>query len=265
MTEATATKSRNRQAHVAYSAKQAVITGGRRWRRARNSLGLGRFLGAAPTKRSPRRLPIRSGLISPEHLGELAPCRRPGLEGLTGGPRIIIGCVKAPRIAQRRLILAAADQAQGCRPQKGPGAGARPPKDGLGEQFLASPQLFQRSRKGREKLRVLWTRISPALQLPQVFCAAIGRQMRRAANGGLTIKSKVAVLGLANGRPCRQSQLSNWSSGTSPIGPSRALRRASLIAAAHFLEACEVFGRCGHWVELQKRYSGDPASSLWLS
>jgi hypothetical protein len=37
--------------------------------------------------------------------------------------------------------------------------------------------------------------ISPGLQLPQIFCAAIGRQMRRAGNGGLIIKSTVAVFG----------------------------------------------------------------------
>jgi transposase-like protein len=62
-------------------------------------------------------------------------------------------------------------------------------------QRIVTGQAIRRSRKGREKVRVLWARIWPALQLPQVFCAAIGRQMRRAKNGGLTIKSTVAVFG----------------------------------------------------------------------
>jgi len=59
-------------------------------------------------------------------------------------------------------------------------------------QRIVTGKAIRRSRKGREKLRVLWERISPALQLPQVFCAAIGRQMRRAANGGRKIKSTIA-------------------------------------------------------------------------
>jgi hypothetical protein len=62
-------------------------------------------------------------------------------------------------------------------------------------QRIVTGKAIRRSRKGREKVRVLWTRISPALQLPKVFCAAIGKQMRRASNGGLTIKSTVAVFG----------------------------------------------------------------------
>ena len=54
--------------------------------------------------------------------------------------------------------------------------------------------LFGRAQR-RGRLVRDQPRISPALQLPQVFCAAIGRQMRRAGNGGLAIKSKVAVFG----------------------------------------------------------------------
>jgi hypothetical protein len=37
--------------------------------------------------------------------------------------------------------------------------------------------------------------VPPALQLPQVFCAAIGREMRRTRIGGITIKSDIAGFG----------------------------------------------------------------------
>ena len=53
-------------------------------------------------------------------------------------------------------------------------------------QRIVTGKVIRRSRRGGGKVRVLWERISPALQLLQVFCAAIGRQMRRAGNGGLT-------------------------------------------------------------------------------
>lgn len=38
-------------------------------------------------------------------------------------------------------------------------------------------------------------RVPPALQLVSVFRAATGRQMRRSPDGGIIIKSTVAVLG----------------------------------------------------------------------
>jgi hypothetical protein len=44
-------------------------------------------------------------------------------------------------------------------------------------------------------MRTLWSRVPPALQLPTVFRAATGRQMRRSPDGGITIKSAVAVFG----------------------------------------------------------------------
>lgn len=37
--------------------------------------------------------------------------------------------------------------------------------------------------------------IPPALQLQQVFRVAVGRQMRRSHDGGIIIKSAVAVFG----------------------------------------------------------------------
>jgi hypothetical protein len=37
--------------------------------------------------------------------------------------------------------------------------------------------------------------VPPALQLPQVFRAAVGREMRRTRIGGIAIKSTIAVFG----------------------------------------------------------------------
>ncbi|QFI70530.1 hypothetical protein EKH55_5656 (plasmid) [Sinorhizobium alkalisoli] len=41
----------------------------------------------------------------------------------------------------------------------------------------------------------MWSRVSPALQLLQVFRAAAGHQMRRSPDGGIIVKSAVAVFG----------------------------------------------------------------------
>jgi hypothetical protein len=54
---------------------------------------------------------------------------------------------------------------------------------------------MRKSRNGRESMKTLWSRVPPALQLLQVFRAATGRQMRRSPDGGITIKSAVAVFG----------------------------------------------------------------------
>ena len=56
-------------------------------------------------------------------------------------------------------------------------------------------EVVRRNRYGREKTRTLWSRVPPALQLPQVFRAAVGREMRRTRIGGITIKSAIAVFG----------------------------------------------------------------------
>jgi hypothetical protein len=45
------------------------------------------------------------------------------------------------------------------------------------------------------KTKTLWSRVPPALQLPQVFRAAVGREMRRTRIGGIAIKSPIAVFG----------------------------------------------------------------------
>jgi len=57
-------------------------------------------------------------------------------------------------------------------------------------------QAMRKNQKGREKLKTLWSRTQPALQLPAVFRHAAGRQMRRTKSGGIAILSKVAAFGL---------------------------------------------------------------------
>jgi hypothetical protein len=49
------------------------------------------------------------------------------------------------------------------------------------------------AKHGEEHWKTLWSRVPPALELLQVFRAATGRQMRRSPDGGITIKSAVAV------------------------------------------------------------------------
>jgi hypothetical protein len=57
-----------------------------------------------------------------------------------------------------------------------------------------------RGRKGlrrttKRKTKTLWSRVPPALQLPQIFRAAVGRELRRTRIGGIAIKSPIAVFG----------------------------------------------------------------------
>ena len=60
---------------------------------------------------------------------------------------------------------------------------------------IVSGIVVQKTRHGREIMRTLWSGVPPVLQLPTVFRAATGRQMRRSPDGGITIKSAVAVFG----------------------------------------------------------------------
>jgi transposase-like protein len=53
----------------------------------------------------------------------------------------------------------------------------------------------RRTRKGREVVKALWSRIPPAQQLSTVFKSAVGRQLRRTAQGGIRIQCAVAVFG----------------------------------------------------------------------
>lgn len=62
-------------------------------------------------------------------------------------------------------------------------------------QRIVTGQALRKSRSGKESMKTVWSRVPPALQLLQVFRAATGRQMRRSPDGGITIKSAVAVFG----------------------------------------------------------------------
>ena len=53
-------------------------------------------------------------------------------------------------------------------------------------QRVVTGQTTRRTRHGRETVKTIWSRIPPALQLPKVFQAATGRQMRRTRAGGFS-------------------------------------------------------------------------------
>ncbi len=44
-------------------------------------------------------------------------------------------------------------------------------------------------------MKTMWSRVPPALQLLQIFRVATGRQLRRSLDGGIIVKSAVAVFG----------------------------------------------------------------------
>jgi transposase-like protein len=60
-------------------------------------------------------------------------------------------------------------------------------------QRVVDGQAVRKTRSGRQVIKTIWSRVPPALQLMQVFRFATGRQMRRSPDGGITIKSSVAV------------------------------------------------------------------------
>jgi transposase-like protein len=62
-------------------------------------------------------------------------------------------------------------------------------------QRVITGSAVRRTRRGREVVKPMWSRIPPALQLSNVFKSAIGRQLRRTAQGGIQIQCAVAVLG----------------------------------------------------------------------
>ncbi|RVP68306.1 IS1595 family transposase [Sinorhizobium medicae] len=62
-------------------------------------------------------------------------------------------------------------------------------------QRIVTGQAVRKSRNGRERMKTLWSRVPPALQLLQVFRVATGRQLRRSPDGGIIVKSAVAVFG----------------------------------------------------------------------
>ena len=63
-------------------------------------------------------------------------------------------------------------------------------------QRIVTGQATRRTPHGREIIKPIWSRVPPALQLPKVLQAATGRQMRRTREGGISIKSSVAVFRL---------------------------------------------------------------------
>jgi hypothetical protein len=62
-------------------------------------------------------------------------------------------------------------------------------------QRMMSGQSVRCTRKGREVVKPLWSRIPPAVQLLAVFKSAVGRELRRTAHGGIQIRCDVAVFG----------------------------------------------------------------------
>jgi transposase-like protein len=62
-------------------------------------------------------------------------------------------------------------------------------------QRVVTGQARRRNRRGRPVTKTLWARIPPALQLPAVFRAAVGREMRRTKEGGIDLVSKAAAFG----------------------------------------------------------------------
>jgi len=62
-------------------------------------------------------------------------------------------------------------------------------------QRVMTGSAVRRTRRGREIVKPLWSRIPPAVQLSNVFRSAVGRQMRRTLHGGIQIQCAVAVFG----------------------------------------------------------------------
>jgi hypothetical protein len=62
-------------------------------------------------------------------------------------------------------------------------------------QRMVTGQAVRRTRRGREVVKPLWSRIVPALQLLAVFKSAVGRQLRRTTHGSIQIRCAVAVFG----------------------------------------------------------------------
>jgi transposase-like protein len=60
-------------------------------------------------------------------------------------------------------------------------------------QRVVAGQTTRRSPRGRERVRTLWDRIPPAMQLVAVLRTAVGRQLRRTRNGSISIKSPIAA------------------------------------------------------------------------
>lgn len=62
-------------------------------------------------------------------------------------------------------------------------------------QRIVAGRAVRQTKKGRQVVRTLWSRVAPALQLVTLFKSAIGRQLRRTSDGSIIIKSTVAAFG----------------------------------------------------------------------
>jgi ISXO2-like transposase domain len=62
-------------------------------------------------------------------------------------------------------------------------------------QRTIAGQAVRKTRKGREVVRALWERVTPARQFIILFRSAVGRQLRRTREGSIAIKSSVAAFG----------------------------------------------------------------------
>ncbi len=62
-------------------------------------------------------------------------------------------------------------------------------------QRAITGNAVRRTRRDRQVVKPLWSRIAPALQLSAAFKSAVGRQLRRTAQGGTQVQCAVAVFG----------------------------------------------------------------------
>ena len=62
-------------------------------------------------------------------------------------------------------------------------------------QRVITGHVVRRTRRGRQVIKPQWSRIAPALQLSAAFKSAVGRQLRRTAQGGIQVQCGVAVFG----------------------------------------------------------------------
>jgi hypothetical protein len=62
-------------------------------------------------------------------------------------------------------------------------------------QRVMTGSAVRRTRRGREVVKPLWSRIPPALQLSNIFKSAVRRQQRRTPQRGIRIQCAVAAFG----------------------------------------------------------------------
>jgi hypothetical protein len=136
---------------------------------------------------------IARTVLAERRIARLAELRNAGVTAATM-PNGTIGrrriCSRrGPRQFGRRVQLARSPH--DCRrlsPHQPAACGSVLPRDGFRwSQRVVTGSTVRKTRHCREIVRTLWSRVPPALQLPNVFRAAIGRQMRRSLDGGISI------------------------------------------------------------------------------